>query len=92
MKNQMMKKQQFLKGSIIPSDDLEIDAMTKCKNQIIKSQEYYITNNKQPALPMYKITEIQNCDNITPPDHEVIMKSTRMKTQEKYDKLMSNAF
>ena len=40
---------------------------------------------------MYKHTEIQKCDGIIPPTHAVRMKSARMKKQEKYDKLMSNA-
>ena len=32
----------IFKGSIIPSDDIEIDAMTKLKNQITKAQDEYM--------------------------------------------------
>ena len=83
---------EMFKGSSIPSDELENNIMTKLSNPIIKSQEEYMTNNKQPDLPMYKATEIQKCNDIIPPTHEVRMKSARMKKQKKYDKLMSNAF
>ena len=41
------------KGSIIPSDDIEINAVRKLKNQITKAQEEYKSNNKHPDLPMY---------------------------------------
>ena len=85
-------KNYCFEGSIIPSDDIEIDAMTKLKHQIIKSQAYYKTNTKQPHVPMYNHNEIQKCDAIIPPSHEVRMKSARMKKQEEYDKLMSNVF
>ena len=47
-----------LKGSSIPSDDIETKAITKLANQSIKSQEEYNTNTKQPDLPMCKHTEI----------------------------------
>ena len=33
-----MMKNYCFEGSIIPYDDIEIDAMTKLKHQIIKSQ------------------------------------------------------
>ena len=41
---------------------------------------------------MYNHNEIQKCDAIIPPSHEVRMNSARMKKQEEYDKLMSNVF
>ena len=80
------------KGSIIPFDDIEIDAMTKLKNQITKAQEDYITNNKKSDLPMYEVSRVLRPGDIEPPLYEVRMKSARQKKQEKYDKLMLNAF
>ena len=41
---------------------------------------------------MFTHTEIHKCNDIIPPTHEVRMKIARMKTQEKYEKIMSNAF
>ena len=66
--------------------------MTKLKNQITKAQEAYKANNKQPDLPMYKHTEIQNPEDIIPPTYEVRMKNARQKKQKKYYKLASKAF
>ena len=34
-------------GSIIPSDDIELDAMPNLKNQITRAQEEYMINNKK---------------------------------------------
>ena len=73
-------------------DRLEITAMTKLTNQITKAQEEYMSNSKQPDLPMYKHTEIQRPEDIIPPTYEVRIKSARLKKQKKYDKLMSKAF
>ena len=75
-----------VEGSSTPSDDIESNAMTKLTTQTIKAQEEYMTNKQQPDLPMYTATEIQKCKDIILPTYEVIMK------QEKYDKLVSNAF
>ena len=83
----------IFKGSIIPSDDIEIEAMTKLNNQITKAQEEYMINNKKSDLPMYnKPTAILRPEDIEPPLYEVRMKSARQKKQQKYDKLMSKAF
>ena len=82
----------IFKGSIIPSDDIEIDAMTKLKNQITKAQEEYMINNKKSDLPMYKVNEVLRPEDIEPPLYEVRMKNARQKKQEKYDKLASKAF
>ena len=38
----------IFQGSFIPSDDLELYAITKLKTQIIKAQEECNTNNKRP--------------------------------------------
>ena len=78
-------------GSIIQSEQTEINPMAKLKNQILKAQEEYITNNRQPDLPMYK-TEGHRPEEIIPPTYEVRMKNARQKKQEKYDKLASKAF
>ena len=51
-----------------------------------------MSNNKPPGLLMFTHTEIHKCNDIIPPTHEVRMKIARMKTQEKYEKIMSNAF
>jgi hypothetical protein len=66
--------------------------MKKLKNQITKAQEEYKSNNKQPDLIMYKVSDVQNPENIVAPTYEVRMKKAREKKQEKYDKLTSNAF
>ena len=71
---------------------METNAMTKLRNQSVKAQEEYKSNNKQPDLPMYKHTEILRPEDIEPPLYEVRIKSARLKKQEKYDKLMSKAF
>ena len=83
---------EILKGSIIPSDDIETKAMTKLNNQIVKSQADYKTTSNQLDLPMCKHTDIQPCVAIIPPTHEVRMKNARMKNQDNYAKLTSNAF
>ena len=82
----------IFKGSIIPSDDLEIDAMTKLKNQITKAQKEYMNNNKPPGLLMFKPIEISRAEDIEPPLYEVRMKNARQEKQEKYYKLASKAF
>jgi hypothetical protein len=41
---------------------------------------------------MYKVSDVQNPENIVAPTYEVRMKKAREKKQEKYDKLTSNAF
>ena len=41
---------------------------------------------------MYKTTVLHRPEDIIPPTYEVIMKSARQKTQEKYDKLALKAF
>ena len=66
--------------------------MTKLKNQITKAQEEYKSNNKQPYLPMYKVTDLHRPEDIIPPTCEVRMKSARQKNQANYDKLTSKAF
>jgi hypothetical protein len=69
--------------------------MKKLKNQITKAQEEYKSNNKQPDLIMYNVTDVQRLENpeaIVAPTYEVRMKKAREKKQEKYDKLTSNAF
>ena len=73
---------QIFKGSIIPSDDIEIDAMTKLKNQITKAQEEYMTNNKKSDLPMYKVNEVLRLEDIEPQTHEVRMKNARQTKQQ----------
>ena len=45
-----------LKYCIEPSEHTEINVMTQLKHQITEAQEEYKSNNKQPALPMYKVT------------------------------------
>jgi hypothetical protein len=69
--------------------------MKKLKNKITKAQEEYKSNNKQPDLIMYKVSDVQRLENpedIVAPTYEVRMKKAREKKQEKYDKLTSNAF
>ena len=83
---------EFLRDCIKPSDNTDINPMTKLKNQITKAQEDYKANNKQLEPPMYKHTTRQNPEDIIPPEYEVRMKSAREKKQEKYDKLASKAF
>ena len=82
----------ILKGSNIPFEDLEIDAMPNFKHQLIQSQEEYTTNNKQSEFPMYKVSVNRKCNAIIPTTHAVILKNVHQKKQENYDKLMSNAF
>ena len=80
----------IFKGSIIPSDDIEIDPMTQLKNKITKAQEEYMIKNKKSDLPMYKPTILRPED--IEPTYEVRMKTIRQKKQEKYDKLALKAF
>ena len=80
----------IFKGSIIPSDDIEIDPMTQLKNKILKAQEEYMIKNKKSDLPMYKPTILRPED--IEPTYEVRMKTIRQKKQEKYDKLALKAF
>ena len=82
---------EIFKGSIIPSDDIEINDMTKLTKQISKAQEEYMSNNKPPDLSMYKVKEVLRPEDIEP-TYEVRMKTARQKKQEKYDKLASKAF
>ena len=82
----------IFKGSMIPSDDIEMGAMTKLKNQITKIQEEYIIKHKKSELPMYKVDNTLRTEDIEPPLYEVRMKNAREKKQEKYDKLMLKAF
>ena len=77
---------------MIPSDDIEMDAMTKLKNQITKIQEEYMIKHKKSDLPMYKVDKVSRAEDLEPPLYEVRMKNAREKKQEKYDKLMSKAF
>ena len=72
----------IFKGSIIPSDDLEIDAMTKLKNQLTKAQDDYILNDTKPDLPMYTPTKISRPEDTEPPLYEV-----RMKTHVRRNKI-----
>ena len=81
---------EIFKGSIIPSDDIEIDPMTQLKNKITKAQEEYMIKNKKSDLPMYKPTILRPED--IEPTYEVRMKTIRQKKQEKYDKLALKAF
>jgi hypothetical protein len=83
---------EFLQGQTLTTDEIETDPMKKLNNQIIKAQKEYKSNNKQPDLPMYKVTDVQRPEDIVAPTYEVRMKKAREKTQEKYDKLTSNAF
>ena len=76
----------FFKGSIIPYDDIQIDATTKIKNQITKASDEYMINNKKSDLPMYKVNEVSRAEDIVPPTYEVRMKNARQKKQDKYDK------
>ena len=80
----------IFKGSIIPSDDIEIDPMTLLKNKITKAQEEYMIKNKKSDLPMYTPTRLRPED--IEPTYEVRMKTIRQKKQEKYDKLALKAF
>ena len=80
----------IFKGSIIPSDDIEIDPMTQLKNKILKAQEEYMIKNKKSDLPMYTPTRLRPED--IEPTYEVRMKTIRQKKQEKYDKLALKAF
>ena len=80
----------IFKGSIIPSDDIEIDPMTQLKNKITKAQEEYMIKNKKSDLPMYTPTRLRPED--IEPTYEVRMKTIRQKKQEKYDKLALKAF
>ena len=41
---------------------------------------------------MCQVTDVQRTEDILPPAYEVRNKSTRLKKQEKYGKLMSKAF
>ena len=66
--------------------------MTQLNNQITKAQEEYKSNNKQPDLPIYKVTDLQRTEHIIPPTYGVRIKNARLKKQDKYDKLMSKAF
>ena len=88
---------EIFKGSIIPSDNIEMnnkksDNMTELKKQIMKAQEEYILNNKKSDLPMYKVNNALRPEDIEPPLYEVRIKNARQKKQEKYDKLMLKAF
>ena len=83
---------EFLKDYNKIPECVKISDMTDLKNQIIKAQEEYKSNNKQPDLPMYKHTAVQNPEDIIPPTYEVRMKNARQKKQKKYDKLASKAF
>ena len=65
---------QIFKGSIIPSDDIELDAMTKLKNQITKAQEEHMINNNKSDLLMYQVNEVSRRQ--TPVD-EVRMNNAR---------------
>ena len=80
----------IFKGSIIPSDDIEIDEMAKLKNKITKEQNDYMTKHRKSELPMYIPTGLRPED--IEPTYEVRMKTTRQKKQEKYDKLALAAF
>lgn len=82
---------EIFKGSIIPSDDIEIDPMTKLKNQITKAQDEYMIKNKKSDLPMYTPPGLLRPEDIEP-TYEVRMKTIRQKKQEKYDKLALKAF
>ena len=41
---------------------------------------------------MYKTTDLQKPEDITPPTYDVRIKNACLKKQKKYDKLMSKAF
>ena len=41
---------QTFRGSIIPSNDTEIDATTKLENQFTKAREEYMINNKTKKI------------------------------------------
>ena len=90
--NLLHEENGIFKGSMIPSDDIEMDAMTKLKNQITKIQDEYMIKNKKSDLPMYKVDKELRPEDIEPPLYEVRMKNTHQKKQEKYDKLMLKAF
>ena len=47
--------------------------MPKLNNQITKAQDNYKSNNKQPDLPMHKVTYLQRPEDIMPPTYEVRM-------------------
>ena len=81
----------IFKCSLIPSDDIELDAMPKLKNQITKSQEEYMINDKKYDLPMYKVCKASRPEDIEPPLYEVRIKTAREKKHYKYDKLTSKA-
>ena len=88
---------EIFKGSIIPSDNIEMnnkksDNMTELKKQIMKAQEEYILNNKKSDLPMYKVNNVLRPEDIEPPLYEVRIKNAKPKKQEKSDKLMLKAF
>jgi hypothetical protein len=86
---------EFLQAQTLTIDEVEPDPMKKLKNKITKAQEEYKSNNKQPDLIMYKVSDVQRLENpedIVAPTYEVRMKKAREKKQEKYDKLTSNAF
>ena len=84
--------QDFLNDCIKPSDNTEINPMTKLTHQITKAQEDYKANNKELEPPMHKVEDSHKTENIIQPTYEVIMKSARGKTKEKYHKLKSKAF
>ena len=69
------------KGSIIPSDDIEIADMQKLKNQITKAQDEYMINNKKSDSPMYKVNNALRPEDIEPPLYELRMKNARQKKQ-----------
>ena len=81
----------IFKGSIIPYDGIEMDDMTKLKNQITKAQDDYMLKHRKSDLPMYTYTKVSKPEDIVPPLSEVRMKNAREKKQEKYDKLMLKA-
>ena len=82
----------IFKGSIIPYDGIEMDDMTKLKNQITKAQDGYMLKHRKSDLPMYTYNKVSKPEDIVPPLQEVRMKNAREKKQEKYDELMLKAF
>ena len=73
--------QELLNYCIKPSDNTDINPMTKLKNQVTKAQEEYQANNTHPDPPMYKVEDSHKPETIIQPTYEVIMKTTREKNK-----------
>jgi hypothetical protein len=69
--------------------DFDNKPMNNIINKNVKKQE---SNDNEMSLSEFNIMEIKRLEAFIRPTYEVIMKNTREKKQEKYDKLASKAF